>query len=210
MKLICLVSGGIDSPVAVYSMRAWADEMIFVHADNRPFTGDQGYQNFLAVATRLRRLLSCPIRVYRVPHGATLQQYKQTCNMKLTCVFCKRMMMRYAEEIAHRHQAEAIVTGESLGQVASQTLQNLRAIEDAVNIPILRPLIGQDKDDIIRIAKEIGTFELSTVRTTGCAAVPERPATRARLDAIHLEEERLPLKKLVQDAVDNAEEIILQ
>ena len=207
MKLVCLVSGGIDSPVAVYSMRHWAQELIFVHVDNRPFTGDQGYQNFLAVATRLTTLLPCPVRAYRVPHGPALQSYKQDCNQKLTCVFCKRMMMRYGEAIAQRHGASAIVTGESLGQVASQTLQNLRAIEDAVRIPILRPLIGLDKEDIIRVAKDIGTFELSTVRTTGCAAVPFKPATRARLDHIHLEEEKMPIEKLVQEAVDSAEEI---
>jgi len=207
MRLVCLLSGGIDSPVAAYTMRHWADELLFVHADNRPYTGDQGYQNFLAVATRLKAILPCPVRAYRVPHGETLRVYKQECAERLTCVFCKRMMMRYAEEIAHRHHADAIVTGESLGQVASQTLQNLRAIEDAVSIPILRPLIGWDKEDIITIAKDIGTFPLSTVRTTGCAAVPFKPATRARLDHIHAEEQKLDVRKLVQTAIDAAEEI---
>ena len=207
MRLVCLLSGGIDSPVAAYSMRNWAKDMIVVHADNRPFYGDQSYQNFLAVATRLQELIPFPLTVYRVSHGPTLLQYQQNCTPKLTCIFCKRMMMRYAEEIAVRNEGSALVTGESLGQVASQTLQNLRAIEDAVKIPILRPLIGLDKEEIIRIAKSIGTFELSTVRTTGCSAVPIKPATRARLEAIHAEEDKLPIAELVHDAVDNVEKI---
>ncbi len=207
MKLVCLLSGGIDSPVAAYIIRHWTPDLIFVHADNRPFYSDQNYQNFLAVATRLHHLLPSPPKAYRVLNGPALQRYIQDCNPKLTCVFCKRMMMRYAQEIARRQQAEAIVTGESLGQVASQTLQNLRAIEDAVTIPILRPLIGYDKNDIIQIAKDIGTYELSTVRTTGCTAVPPKPATRASLDRIHAEEQKLDIASLVQTAVDHAEEI---
>ena len=115
--------------------------------------------------------------------------------------------MRYAEAIAKSNDASAIVTGESLGQVASQTLQNLRAIEDAVRIPILRPLIGLDKEDIIKTAKQIGTFELSTVRTTGCSAVPFKPATRARLDHIHAEEAKLDIHGLVREAVSKSEDV---
>ena len=207
MRLVSLLSGGIDSPVAAYTISPWASELFFVHADNRPYYGDQSYQNFLAVAARLKTIVTCSIRVYRVPHGPSLQKYLQDCNPKLTCIFCKRMMMRYAEAIACQHDASAIVTGESLGQVASQTLQNLRAIEDAVRIPILRPLIGLDKEDIIQTAKRIGTFELSTVRTTGCSAVPFKPSTRARLDQIHEEEAKLDIQDLVQEAVSRSEEL---
>lgn len=207
MILVSLLSGGIDSPVAAYTISKWTDELIVVHADNRPYYGDQSYQNFLAVATRLSQILPCRIRAYRVPHGEAVRRYQQACNEKLTCVFCKRMMMRYAQAIAIDHDAPAIVTGESLGQVASQTLQNLRAIEDAVSIPILRPLIGLDKEDIIQTAKKIGTYELSTVRTTGCSAVPNKPATRARLDHIHAEEDKLEINRLVRDAIRNSEEL---
>jgi len=207
MRLVCLLSGGIDSPVAAYTMRRWASGMIIVHADNRPYYSDQSYHNFLNVAKHIQELIPTPLQAYRVSHGPALQQYQETCNPKLTCIFCKRMMMRYAEEIARRNDASALVTGESLGQVASQTLQNLRAIEDAVSIPILRPLIGMDKEDIIQIAKTIGTFPLSTVRTTGCSAVPVKPATRARLDVIHAEEAKLRISQLVLDAVDKAEAI---
>jgi tRNA uracil 4-sulfurtransferase len=207
MRLASLLSGGIDSPVAAFTISPWASELIFVHADNRPYYGDQSYQNFVAVTTRLKLIVQCPVRVYRIPHGPSLQKYLQDCNPKLTCIFCKRMMMRYAEAIAVRDNASAIVTGESLGQVASQTLQNLRAIEDAVRIPILRPLIGLDKEDIIQTAKRIGTYELSTVRTTGCSAVPFKPATRARLDHIHEEEAKLDIQGLVQEAVGGSEEL---
>ena len=114
------------------------------------------------------------------------------------------MLLRYAEKIAEKEKADAIIMGDSLGQVASQTLQNIRVIEQAVCFPILRPLVGFDKEDVIKIAKEIGTYDLSILPSDGCSSVPKKPATQAKLDKILSEEKKINIDILVKDAVDNA------
>jgi thiamine biosynthesis protein ThiI len=115
------------------------------------------------------------------------------------------MLLRYAEKIACKEQADAIIMGDSLGQVASQTLQNLRVVEDAVKTPILRPLIGLDKEDIVQIAKKIGTYDLSILPSDGCSAVPRKPATKARLEDMLAEEKKIDVDELVDQAITNAE-----
>ena len=119
------------------------------------------------------------------------------------------MLVRYAEEIAEKEKAEAIIMGDSLGQVASQTLQNLRVVEDAVDIPILRPLIGFDKEDIIQIAKKIGTYDISIMPSAGCSAVPTKPATKARLEDVIAEEKKINIKKLLNQSIKDVELISL-
>jgi len=207
MKFVALVSSGIDSPVATYLISKKAKEIILVHADNRPFTDDREIKNFITLAKHLKKHLSLSLKAYIVPHGSTLNAYKQNCNSRFTCVICKRMMVRYAEKIAEKEHADAIVMGDSLGQVASQTLQNIRVVEQAVKIPILRPLIGLDKEDVVKIAKEIGTYDLSILPSGGCSAVPIKPATRARLDQILKEEKRIAVDNLVQKAVHDAKSV---
>jgi len=115
------------------------------------------------------------------------------------------MLLRYAEKIAKREQAEAIVMGDSLGQVASQTLQNIRVIEQATDVSVLRPLIGLDKEDIVAIAKKIGTYDLSILPSDGCSAVPRKPATRAKLEKVLAEEQKINVDELVKKAIENAE-----
>ena len=119
------------------------------------------------------------------------------------------MLLRYAEMIAEKNNCDAIVMGDSLGQVASQTLQNLRVVEQATSMPILRPLIGLDKEDVIKIAKYIGTYELSISTAFGCTAVPKKPSTKAKLERILIEEEKIDLNKLVKQAVNNAKLVSL-
>ena len=149
MKFVSLVSSGIDSPVATYLFSKKAEELILVHADNRPFTDEKELENFIKLAKHLKKHISCKMKAYTLQHGSTLLSYKKRCEDRFTCIFCKRMLLRYAEKIAEKEQADAIIMGDSLGQVASQTLQNIRVIEQAVSIPILRPLIGLDKENII-------------------------------------------------------------
>src|SRR4030042_9633 len=161
MKFVALVSSGIDSPVATFLVSKKADEIILVHADNRPFTDEREIENFVRLAKHLKKQCSIRMKAYIVPHGKSLACFKESGNHRFTCVFCKRMMLRYAEQLAVKEGAEGIIMGDSLGQVASQTLQNIRVIEQAVRIPVLRPLIGLDKEDVVRIAKEIGTYDLS-------------------------------------------------
>jgi len=209
MKFVALVSSGIDSPVATYLLSKNADEIILVHADNRPFTDDREIEKFVTLAKYLKKQVPSKLKAMLIPHGQTLQSYKTRCDNKFTCVVCKRMMLRYAEAIAKKEHADAIVMGDSLGQVASQTLQNIRVVEQAVSIPILRPLIGFDKEDTIQIAKKIGTFDLSISPADGCGAVPIKPSTRARLEQILAEEQKINVDELVKFAVKHATNVKL-
>jgi len=119
------------------------------------------------------------------------------------------MMLRYAEAIAQKEHADAIVMGDSLGQVASQTLQNLRVVEQAISIPLLRPLIGFDKENTIKIAKQIGTFDLSIAPAEECTAVPIKPSTQARLEHILAEEQKINIKELVSRIISQAKNVTL-
>lgn len=203
MKLVSLISSGIDSPVATYLLSKKAEGIILVHGDIQPFTDKRENENFLKIARHLKKISECSMKAYLVAHGLNLSVYKQNCNNKFTCVFCKRMLLKYAEKIAENEGAEAIVMGDSLGQVASQTLQNIRTIEQAVKIPILRPLIGLDKEDVVKIAREIGTYDLSILPSDGCNAVPKKPSTRARLEQILEEESKIDIDDLINKVVDS-------
>jgi len=205
MKFVSLISSGIDSPVATYLMGKKAEEIILVHGDIRPFTDDRENKNFLKLVKHLKKITPCDIKVYTLPHGNSLTSYKQNCDNKFTCVFCKRMLLRYAEKIAEKHDADAIIMGDSLGQVASQTLHNIKTIEQAISIPVLRPLIGFDKEDVINIAKEIGTSDLSILPSDGCKAVPVKPATQAKLEKIIEEEKIIDIDELVKKVVQESE-----
>jgi len=205
MKFVSLLSSGIDSPVATYLISKKADEIILVHGDIRPFTDNKEIENFKNLAVQLKKIIKCSLKIYVIPHGKSLNFYKKRCNDRYTCIFCKRMLLRYAEIIAEKKGAKAIIMGDSLGQVASQTLQNIKVIDQAVKIPILRPLIGFDKDEIVKIAKEIGTYELSILPSKGCNAVPKKPATKTKLENILNEEKKINIEKLLNDAINETE-----
>jgi thiamine biosynthesis protein ThiI len=209
MRFVALMSSGIDSPVATCLLSKYADEIILLHADNRPFTDDREIEKFVTLAKHLKRQLPSKLKAVILPHGSTLEAYKFHCNNKFTCVVCKRMMLRYAEAIAQKESADAIIMGDSLGHVASQTLQNLRVVEQAVSIPILRPLIGFDKEDTIKIAKQIGTFDLSIAPADSCSAVPIKPSTQARLEQILAEEQKIDIEALVSHVVSHVESVTL-
>jgi len=204
MRLVGLVSSGIDSPVAASLVSQYAKEVVLVHADNRPFTDDREVDNFSQLAHHLKHQCNSVKKAMIVPHGITLQACRDHVEARYTCVICKRMMLRYAEAIAVQEKAEAVVMGDSLGQVASQTLQNIQVIEQAVQIPVLRPLIGWDKEDVVFVAKEIGTYDLSIARSAGCLAVPEKPSTRAVLERILAEEQKINVADLVASVVTQA------
>ena len=209
MKIVSLLSSGIDSPVATFLMSKKVDEIILVHADTMPFSDTGEKDKFLDLVKHLSKKIDCLTKIIIIKHGNSLQDYKNNCDDKFTCVFCKRMLLRYAEKIAEEYGADAIVTGDNLGQVASQTLQNIKTIESAVKIPILRPLIGFDKEEIISIAKEIGTYEFSIKPSKGCSAVPNKPSTMAKIDKILSEEKKINIKNLVSISVKNSEVISL-
>ncbi|MFH1014080.1 MAG: hypothetical protein V1769_06215 [Thermoplasmatota archaeon] len=203
MKAVCLVSSGIDSPVASYMVSPYIEDMILLHADTGNFSSSNKGTTFLSLARRLKEIVSCPIHVGIVPHGNTLQAFMDLENPKFTCVFCKRMMVRYADCIARQKNADVIVMGDSLGQVASQTLQNIRVVDVVSKMPIIRPLIGFDKQEIVQIARKIGTYYLSIVDVGECLAVPKKPSTQARMERLDDMEKKIDVEGLLAYAVSH-------
>lgn len=205
MKLLALISGGIDSPVAAQMLLAKGAELVAVHFDNRPFADEKQIEKTRVLVRKLEELSKRKIKFYLVPHGKSLLEISRKATRRFGCVICRRMMIRTAERIAGRENADALLTGESLGQVASQTLRNIGTEEASVDIPIIRPLIGLDKVEIERIAKEIGTYDTSIMPGSCCTFVPDKPATQARLKSILEEESKMDIDELVKNAEEGAE-----
>jgi tRNA uracil 4-sulfurtransferase len=201
-KLVALISGGIDSPVAAYLMIRRGVEIVAVHMDNRPFTDDKNLDKALHLVRHLRDLTGSPIRTYVVPHGPNHIVFARNCNRHLHCLFCRRMMYRVAERIAEREGAVGILTGESMGQVASQTVQNINVVNQVARLPIIRPLIGLDKVEIIEIAHKIGTYEISTLPGLCCTIVPKQPSTAAKLPVVLAEEGKIDIDALVEKSLE--------
>ncbi|UCD93216.1 MAG: hypothetical protein JSV43_00450 [Methanobacteriota archaeon] len=205
MKVVSLVSGGIDSPVATHLLLKKGADIVAVHFDNQPFTDDKQLNKTLELIKTLESISGKKMKKYVIPHGPTQTIIARNAHRRYQCVLCRRMMYRIAERIAREEGATAIATGESLGQVASQTLTNLRTEEQSIQIPVLRPFIGLDKVEIERIAKDIGTFELSISPGLCCTIVPDKPSTEARLKVILEEEEKMDIESLVDEAIKGAE-----
>lgn len=204
-RVVTLISGGIDSPVAAYRMMQRGCRLIFVHFHSVPFqdkTSQEKVRQLLGVLTR-RQFNS---RVYFVPFGEIQRQIVAAVTRPLRVVLYRRMMLRIAEAIARKEKAKALVTGESLGQVASQTLDNMSVIQQAARLPILRPLVGMDKQEIIDQARRIGTFEISAIPDQDCCQlfVPKHPATKARFADVEADEARFDVKELLRYGIDNA------
>ena len=204
---IVLLSGGIDSPVAGYLMAKQGLELVLVHFDNRPFTSDAEVEKAIALMKKVEEASGRRARKMLVPHGKTQAEFAKCCRRNMECVLCRRMMFRVAERIARKLGAEVLVTGESLGQVASQTLANINVEERATSLPILRPLIGFDKIEIERIAKTIGTYETSIGPGMCCTIAPKKPSTYSRLEAAVNEEAKVDIDKLAEIEAEGAVEI---
>jgi thiamine biosynthesis protein ThiI len=196
-RVLCMISGGMDSAVASYMLLRKGFTPIFLCFDIQPYV-DRGRRTALQVAMKLGSYLpERRVRMYVVPHGRSLEAIISCCPRSLTCVICRRMMFRKAERVAEREGAAAIATGESLGQKASQTLVNLQVTAGALrNLPILRPLIGMDKEEAEAVAREIGVYDLAT--RASCTASPKRPATKARLKDVIEAEGGLDVEGLVE------------
>ena len=205
-RAVSLISGGIDSPVASYRMMQRGCRLIFVHFHSAPYL-DKSSQEKVRELVKLLTRHQFASRLYLVPFGEIQRQIVAAVMRPLRVVLYRRMMMRIAEAIAKKEKASALVTGESLAQVASQTLENLAVIEKAATLPILRPLVGMDKQEIIDQARRIGTFETSCIPDQDCCQlfVPRHPATKARLADVEEAESRLDLAGLIQLGVEKAE-----
>lgn len=201
---VMLMSGGIDSPVALEMMLRQGHEMLAVHMDNRPFTDDTPLEKVTDHLRLLRAASGQKIPLYVLPHGPTQIQLMRNTDRHVGCVLCRRFMWRSAEKIADREGATFLVTGEALGQVASQTLSNMRSATVAVHLPIVRPLIGFDKAEIEVRAKGIGTYGISTRPGMCCQAVPDRPATRSGLVQILGEEQKIDVEAMIDDCLRRA------
>lgn len=205
MKAVALISGGIDSPVAAYLMAMRGVDLTLLHMDNRPYGSPGSVRKTSMMIAPLEKATGRHFDFYYAPHGRNNQINAEKCRATFQCVLCKRQMLRTAKGFAERIGADAIVTGESLGQVASQTLQNLRAETFGMDFPILRPLIGLDKIEIEFIGKQIGTYEISIShgKAPACTIVPERPITMARPERIMEEEGKIDVAEQLQFALDN-------
>ena len=184
-RVVVLLSSGIDSPVAAYLMMKRGCEVVALHCNNDPFSGPKVTELFNQLVDQLNIYAKGnPIQKRVIDYGEYLQAAKENAPEKMTCVLCKSGMYHIAEKLAQKLGADAIVDGSSVGQVASQTLSNILATRYGVDMPILSPLIGLDKEEITAIAKEIGTFEISKIDDGGCSAVPRYPETRADLERV--------------------------
>jgi tRNA uracil 4-sulfurtransferase len=204
-RVAALLSGGIDSPVAACRLQKRGCEVEFVHFHSVPYLADTSQRKARALVDRLVRH-QFAARLWLVPFGEIQREVVLGVPAPLRVVVYRRLMGRIAEAIARRTGALALVTGESLGQVASQTLENLARTTEAVGMPVLRPLIGTDKQEIIHEARAIGTFEISIEPDQDCCTlfVPKHPETRASAEAVAEAEARLDVPRLVETGATSA------
>lgn len=207
MKLIALISGGIDSPAAAYIMDRAGAEVTLLHMDNRPFADDISFQKVKEIAEQLRSVTGSPFPLYSSPHGMSQDIISKTCDANYQCVLCKRIMLKVAQEVGEKLGCSGIVMGDSLGQVASQTLRNIRYSSFGLRVPVVRPLIGYDKLEIEAIAKQIGTYEISIRHSNGCTIVPSKPITEADLKKMQRFDSSLDIESLAKNAADRAVKI---
>jgi tRNA uracil 4-sulfurtransferase len=204
-RVACLLSGGIDSPVAAWRMMRRGCRVIFVHFHSYPILSRASQEKARELARLLTRY-QYQSRLFLVPFGEIQQQVTLSVAPPLRVVIYRRLMMQIAEAIALAQRAQALVTGEVVGQVASQTLENLTRINDVVSMPVLRPLVGMDKDEITAAAQEIDTYPISIIPDQDCCTLftPRHPATRARRADVDRAEAPLPVQEIVDRAVASA------
>ena len=207
MRGLLLISSGIDSPVAGYLMIKKGVEIIAVHFNNLKEEDDKSLRTTKRLVKKLSQIANKRIKLYIIQNHKNQRQIMDNTNRRFQCVLCKRLMYRIAERIAKKEKCDFLITGENLGQVASQTLDNLRVLDYATKMIVLRPLLCNDKNDTIKIARQIGTYEISIEHRDTCAFVPKRPLTKAKLERVRMQEERLNIQRMIDDSIRNAEKI---
>ena len=205
-KAMLLLSGGIDSPVAGWMIAKRGVHINAVHFHSYPYTSDRAKEKVLDLA----RILSescCGIRVHIVPFTKIQMEIHEKCPEEYTKLIMRRFMMRIAEKVARQENSEALITGESVGQVASQTMTALGTTDMVVDMPVFRPLIGFDKEEIIAVSEKIGTFETSSLPYEDCCTVftPRHPATHPKMEKILEGESKLDIDGLIDEAIAGIE-----
>jgi thiamine biosynthesis protein ThiI len=205
-SMVVLMSGGLDSPVAAWLMMKRGVMIIPVYCNNTPYAQNEAKERAFDCIHQLHKWApGHQFTTYEIPHGPNLQAFIAKCNRKNTCLLCKRMMYREAYEIMKTEKASGIITGSSLGQVASQTAANMYAEVYQLPIPVYHPLIAFDKTEIMDMARKIGTYDISSRSVGSCTAVPERPEIGANYDLIALEEKKMDLETMVSSALKAAQ-----
>src|SRR3989344_4148477 len=205
-NVIGMLSGGIDSPVACFKIMRRGAKIIFLHFHSYPYTNKTSQKIAIKLAEKLA-LWNCARKIYFISLAEIQNYILINVPEKLRVILYRRSMLRIGNKLASEERADAIVTGDNLGQVASQTLENIRVIDNASELPIFRPLIGEDKQDIIKLAKNIGTYEISIEPHSDCCSVfvPKHPETKAKLSDVLAIEKKLKLKILEENAFKNLE-----
>ena len=205
-KAICLLSSGIDSPVATWRIARRGATCIGVHFSGRPETSATSEYLVQDIAEVLERT-GCFARLYTVPIGTYQREISMQAPPELRVILYRRLMFRIAERLAHKEGAKALVTGESLGQVASQTMDNMLVVNQCVSLPVYRPLVGFDKLEIIEEAQKLGTFDISSQDAPDCCTLfmPRNPETHAKLPRVLDAEKELPMDDWADAAVEAAQ-----
>ncbi|TDQ52521.1 tRNA uracil 4-sulfurtransferase ThiI [Actinorugispora endophytica] len=205
-RALVLMSGGIDSPVAAHRMMRRGLKVDFLHFSGMPFTGPESIYKAYSLVRQLDRFQSGS-RLYVVPFGKAQQQIKNSGVERLQIVAQRRLMLKTAEALADRLGGAALVTGDALGQVSSQTLTNITALDDAVDLPILRPLIGMDKSEIMDQARRIGTLAISELPDEDCCTMltPRQVETAAKIPDLRQIEKRLDAEELAEHLANTAQ-----
>jgi thiamine biosynthesis protein ThiI len=205
-KVAVMLSGGIDSPVAAWQMMKRGCQAMFVHFHSYPLVDRTSMEKATDLVEHLTRH-QYESNLFMAPLGEIQKQIILSCPPSYRVVLYRRFMVRITEALARRNRAKAIITGESCGQVASQTLENIAVVDQSAGMPILRPLIGHNKEEIVDMAQDIGTFTTSILPDQDCCTlfVPKHPETKASLDTVLRLEEGLAVDEMVKDAVEKTE-----
>lgn len=204
-KAAVLISGGIDSPVAAYTMAKRGIELVGVHFASPPYTGPRAEQKVRDLLTVVAQY-SGRIPLFIVPFTEIQLEIGEKCPEELFTIIMRRFMMKIAQKIAAREECKALITGESVGQVASQTMDAIFCTDKVCEIPVFRPLIGSDKDEIVTVSRKIGAFETSILPYEDCCTVftPKHPRTKPRLEYVEKAEAALDAEGLIERAVEGA------
>jgi len=207
-RAVALLSGGIDSPVAAYMIAKRGVALDMVHFFSYPYTSQQAKDKVLELA-RLLTPYTGRLTVHVVPFTAIQEELRRSCPEELFTIVMRRFMMRISQQVARRCGAKALVTGESLGQVASQTMDAMNVTGAVADLPVLRPVVGMDKEEIVQVARRIGTYDTSILPYEDCCTVftPRHPRLRPVLGEVERAEEKLDADAMVQAAVDGIERI---
>jgi thiamine biosynthesis protein ThiI len=207
-RAVCLISGGIDSPVAAWMSMKRGCEVVYITFHSSPYIGEPSKKKVVDLVRTLGRFQPRS-RLYVAPFTEIQEAIRDTAPPGYRTVLYRRMMQRIASRVAQRERAGALITGESMGQVASQTLENMTCIEAAAEYPVIRPLVAFDKQEAVDLAKKIGTFEISCVQEPDCCTVflPKRPVIRGRVEDCERAEAELDLEGLVERAIQGVEVI---